>query len=261
MEGLVAALGETLGEHWAWILVALAAVAFVAAVLDTLAGGGGLITVPALLLAGLPPVNALATNKLQAPGGSGMATWRVLRMGLVDWKVVRVPMLAAFAGSIAGTLLVLALPDGVLDVAIPIVLALIALYVVFVPNAHIPADRERMTRRTYVATVVPAIGAYDGAVGPGTGSMFALSQVFLRARDLRHSTAIAKTLNFATNMASLIVFIIAGKVVWLVGGVMVIGALAGGYVGSHLLVRVNPLVLRVLIAVVSIAMLIRVLVD
>ncbi len=260
MEGLVASLGETLGEHWAWILVLLAVAAFVAAVLDTLAGGGGLITVPALLLAGLPPVNALATNKLQAPGGSGMATWRVLRMGLVDWQTVRLPMVAAFAGSVVGTLIVLAMPEGVLDIAIPVVLALIALYVVFVPNAHKPPAHERMSRRTYVATVVPAIGAYDGAVGPGTGSMFALSQVLLRARDLRHSTAIAKALNFATNMASLIVFIVAGKVVWLVGGVMIIGALAGGYVGSHLLVRVNPMVLRVLIAVVSIAMLIRVLV-
>jgi uncharacterized membrane protein YfcA len=116
-----------------------------------------------------------------------------------------------------------------------------------------------MSDPAYEATVVPAIGAYDGAFGPGTGSLYALSGVALRALPLRRSTAIAKTLNFATNIASLIVFVIAGKIVWLVGGVMIAGQLIGAYIGSHILLRVNPMVLRVLIVVVSLTMLWRVL--
>ncbi len=114
-----------------------------------------------------------------------------------------------------------------------------------------------MSRRAYVSTVVPAIGAYDGAFGPGTGSLFALGGVALRGFDLRRSTALAKTLNFATNVAALLVFIVAGQVLWTVGAVMAVGQFAGAWIGSRLLLRVNPLVLRVLIVVVSLGMLVR----
>ncbi|WP_084105044.1 TSUP family transporter [Demequina sp. NBRC 110056] len=241
------------------LLAVLALVALVAGCLDTLAGGGGLLTVPALLLAGVPPLQALGTNKLQAPAGTGMATYQVLRKHGVRWTDVRWPMLWAFLGSIAGSIAILFVSPDALEIVIPIVLALIAAYFLFVPKAHHPPAKPRMADPAYEATVVPAIGAYDGAFGPGTGSLFALSGVALRALPLRRATAVAKTLNFATNVASLIVFIIAGKVVWVIGGVMIVGQLIGAYIGSHILLRVNPLVLRVLIVVVSVTMLWRVL--
>ena len=240
-------------------LALLALVALLAGCLDTLAGGGGLITVPALLLAGLPPLQALATNKLQAPAGTGMATYQVIRRHGVRWADVRWPMLWAFLGSVAGTIAILFVSMDALEIVIPVVLALIAAYFLFVPKSHEPPSRARMSDPAYEATVVPAIGAYDGAFGPGTGSLYALSGTALRALPLRRSTAIAKTLNFATNIASLIVFVIAGKIVWLVGGVMIVGQLIGAYIGSHILLRVNPIVLRVLIVVVSLTMLWRVL--
>ena len=243
------------------VLALLALVALLAGCLDTLAGGGGLITVPALLLAGLPPLQALATNKLQAPAGTGMATYQVIRKHGVRWADVRWPMLWAFLGSVAGTVAILFVSTDALEIVIPVVLALIAAYFLFVPKSHEPPERARMSDPAYEATVVPAIGAYDGAFGPGTGSLFALSGVALRALPLRRSTAIAKTLNFATNIASLIVFVIAGKIVWLVGGAMIAGQLIGAYIGSHILLRVNPLVLRGLIVIVSLTMLWRVLVS
>ncbi|GIG54777.1 TSUP family transporter [Demequina activiva] len=241
------------------VLALLALVALLAGCLDTLAGGGGLLTVPALLLAGLPPLQALATNKLQAPAGTGMATYQVIRKHGVRWADVRWPMLWAFLGSVAGTVAILFLSTDALEIVIPLVLALIAAYFLLVPRSHEPPARPRMSDPVYEATVVPAIGAYDGAFGPGTGSLYALSGTALRALPLRRSTAIAKTLNFATNIASLLVFVIAGKIVWVVGGVMIVGQLIGAYVGSHILLRVNPLVLRVLIVVVSLTMLWRVL--
>ncbi|MFV0634327.1 TSUP family transporter [Demequina sp.] len=241
------------------LLVILALTALVAGCLDTLAGGGGLITVPALLLAGVPPLQALGTNKVQAPAGTGMATFQVIRKHGVRWRDVRVPMLWAFLGSAAGSIAILFVSPDALEIVIPIVLALIAAYFLLVPKSHEPPAKPRMSDPTYESTVVPAIGAYDGAFGPGTGSLFALSGVALRALPLRRSTAIAKTLNFATNIASLIVFAFAGKVIWIIGGAMVCGQLVGAYIGSHILLRVNPLVLRVLIVVVSLTMLVRVL--
>jgi uncharacterized membrane protein YfcA len=116
-----------------------------------------------------------------------------------------------------------------------------------------------MGQRAFGAGVVPAIGAYDGAFGPGTGSLFALTGVALRAQTLVQSTAVAKTLNFATNVASLAVFVVAGHVVWVAGAAMAAGQLLGSYVASHVLFSIKPLVLRVMIVVVSLAMLVRVL--
>lgn len=238
-------------------LLILAAVALVAGFLDTLAGGGGLLTLPALLLAGVPPLQALGTNKLQGSFGTGMATWQVIRRRRVRWSDVRWPMLWAFLGSAAGSVLIQFADSSTLSLVIPVVLAVIAAYFAFVPKAHVPPERERLSAAPYEATVVPAIGAYDGAFGPGTGSLFAASGVLLRAYELPRSTAVAKTLNFATNVASLLVFAVAGQMVWAVGAVMIVGQLVGAYVGSHVLFRVRPMVLRVLIVVMSVGMLVR----
>ncbi|MDE0572487.1 TSUP family transporter [Demequina sp. B12] len=245
-----------------WQLLAiLAVVALLAGCLDTLAGGGGLITVPALLLAGVPPLQALGTNKLQGTAGTFMATTQVIRRHGVKWSDVKRPMLWAFAGSAVGSVAIQFVSADALTVVIPVVLAVIAAYFLFVPKSHEPPAQPRIGSPAYRRAVVPAIGAYDGAFGPGTGSLFALSGVALRALPLRQSTAVAKTLNFATNIASLLVFAVAGQMMWLVGGVMIVGQLVGAYIGSHILLRVNPMVLRVLIVVVSLTMLVRVLVG
>ncbi|WP_062517622.1 TSUP family transporter [Demequina gelatinilytica] len=242
----------------AWqTLAILAVVALLAGFLDTLAGGGGLLTLPALLLAGVPPLQALGTNKLQGSFGTGMATWQVIRRRRVRWSDARWPMLWAFLGSAAGSVAIQLVDPEPLRVVIPVVLAVIAAYFAFVPKAHVPPTHARMSAAPYEATVVPAIGAYDGAFGPGTGSLFALSGVTLRAYELPRSTAVAKTLNFATNVASLLVFALAGKMVWAVGAAMIGGQLLGAYVASHVLFRVKPVVLRALIVVMSVGMLIR----
>ncbi len=242
-------------------LALLAAVALVAGFLDTLAGGGGLLTLPALLLAGVPPLAALGTNKLQGSFGTGMATYQVLRRKRVSWPHVKGPMLCAFGGSAAGSIAIQFVDTDGLRVLIPLVLAVIAAYFLLVPRAHEPPPAPRIDERPFRAAVVPAIGAYDGAFGPGTGSLFALSGVALRAQTLVQSTAVAKTLNFATNVASLAVFLVAGHVVWIAGGAMIGGQLLGAYVASHVLFRVKPLVIRVLIVGMSLGMLVRVLIG
>ncbi|WP_291378238.1 TSUP family transporter [Demequina sp.] len=242
-------------------LAILAVVALAAGFLDTLAGGGGLLTLPALLLAGVPPLAALGTNKLQGSFGTGMATYQVLRRRRVSWADVRWPMLLAFVGSVAGSMGIQFVDADGLRILIPVVLALIAAYFLLVPRAHHPPAQPRMGEGAFRGAVVPAIGAYDGAFGPGTGSLFALTGVALRAQTLVQSTAVAKTLNFATNVASLAVFLAVGQVVLVAGAAMIGGQLVGSYVASHVLFRVKPLVLRVLIVVMSLGMLVRVLMD
>ncbi|GMA36287.1 hypothetical protein GCM10025876_24910 [Demequina litorisediminis] len=152
-----------------------------------------------------------------------MATTQVIRRHGVRLADVRRPMLWAFLGSAAGSVAILFVSTDALEVVIPVVLALIAAYFLFVPKSHEPPPAPRIEDRTYEAAVVPVIGAYDGAFGPGTGSLFALSGVALRALPLRRATAVAKTLNFATNVASLLVFALAGKMIWAIGAVMIVG--------------------------------------
>lgn len=239
------------------VLSVLFVVAFVAGFLDTLAGGGGLLSVPALILSGLPPLSALGTNKLQGSMGTATATYMVLRAKKVFWEDVKYLMLSAFLGSLAGTIAVQFINTKVLNFVIPVVLVFIAVYFLVVPQLSIEKNTPRISNKTYQKTIVPFIGWYDGMFGPGTGSFFALSGVSLRGHGLVDATAVAKTLNFSTNIASLVIFLIAGKVVWVVGIVMMLGQLAGAWGGSRFLFKINPRYLRLLIVLMSLGMLVK----
>ncbi|MHA7919206.1 TSUP family transporter [Alloalcanivorax xenomutans] len=241
------------------LLLILGGVALLAGFIDTLAGGGGLLTLPALLLAGLNPVTALATNKLQGTFGSGMATFMLLRRRRFAETLagLRRPFLWSLGGSAVGTLLVQLTDSDALRVLVPVVLAVIALYFLFSPGAGNVARTPRLSARLYERTVVPVIGFYDGFFGPGTGSFFSLTGVALRGQDLITATAQAKALNFASNIASLTLFVIGGKVLWATGAVMIVGQTAGAWLGSHAVLRGGAPLIRPLIVVVCLAMLVR----
>ncbi|TWI57399.1 hypothetical protein IQ22_00615 [Pseudomonas duriflava] len=236
-------------------LLILGLVAFAAGFIDTLAGGGGLITVPTLMLAQIPPLYALATNKLQASFGTLIATLTLLRKRKIVWSEVKKPFLASFVGSALGALVIQHVDAGALEVLVPVVLGVIALYFLLAPNAGALERKPRMGPRLHRLLVVPLIGFYDGFFGPGTGSFFSLSEVALRGRDLIAATATAKSLNLASNVASLLIFILGGKVLWLVGGVMAIGQLAGAYLGSLAVIGGGARLIRPLIVLICLAML------
>ena len=229
--------------------------AFVAGFLDTLAGGGGLIALPALLVCGLPPLLALGTNKLQGSMGTATATFVMLRTRRVDWHSVKHLMLTAFVGSLLGTIAVQYIDTNVLNFIIPIVLVIIITYFLFVPPLHTENVKPKISLGKYKNAVVPLIGWYDGMFGPGTGSFFVLSGVALRSHDLINSTVIAKTLNFSTNIASLFIFLIAGKVLWSIGLIMMVGQFLGAWSGSHCLFKIQPKYLRVIVVVMCMGML------
>ena len=229
--------------------------AAVAGFMDTLAGGGGLITIPALVVSGVPPLAALGTNKLQSSFGSGTASFLLFKNKRIHWLELRSMMLAAFIGSAVGTVIVQFIDTKVLGFMIPLVLVIIAVYFVTAPYLKLESTQARMSASTYQKTVLPAIGVYDGMFGPGTGSFLAVAGVSLRGLELIKATATAKPLNFATNIASLIAFIFAGQIMWLAGLAMIVGQFIGAWMGSHYLFKVNPRILRILIVMICLVML------
>ena len=232
-------------------------IAILASLIDTLAGGGGLIVLPALIMSGIPPLQALGTNKLQGTMGTATATLMMFKHKKVAWQDVKYMMLTAFLGAVAGTIIVQFIDTQLLSFIIPAVLFFIGLYFLLSPMASAEPKPARMTNKRYQNSISPVIGAYDGMFGPGTGSFFALAGVSLRGFTLVKATAEAKPLNFATNIASLIVFIAAGKVVWLIGGLMMIGQVIGAWLGAKCLFIANPKYIRALVVLMCFAMLIK----
>lgn len=236
-------------------LVFLFIAAAIAGFMDTLAGGGGLITIPALVVSSVPPLAALGTNKLQSCFGSGTSSFLLFKRKKIYWQQLRPMMIAAFIGSVVGTVIVQFIDARVLGFMIPLVLVIIAVYFIAAPYLKLESTEPRMAAGLYQKTVIPSIGVYDGMFGPGTGSFLAVAGVSLRGLELIKATAIAKPLNFATNIASLIVFMFAGQIIWFAGLTMIVGQMLGAWMGSHYLFKVNPKVLRILIVSICLLML------
>lgn len=235
----------------------LFAVAIVAGFIDTLAGGGGLITMPALMISGVPPLAALGTNKLQGSMGTATSTYMMFKNKKVCWPDVKFIMLFSFIGSAVGAVGIQFINVDFLTFVIPIVLVLISIYFIISPKSHNIEHEAKVSKLKYQYLVIPSIGCYDGMFGPGTGSFFSLAGMSLRGHGLFDATAIAKGLNFSSNIASLIVFLFAGQVVWVFGIVMMLGQAIGAWLGSHCLFRIDPGYLRAIVVVICLGMLIK----
>lgn len=241
-------------------LVALGAVGMLAGFVDAIAGGGGMIALPALLSAGLPPVAALATNKLQSVFGTGMAALTYWRRGFVTLKALIPAIALSFAGSYLGATIVRQLDTSLLDIAVPVALIGIALYFLFAPNLSDADKAARLPFGLFVPVMAFAIGFYDGVFGPGTGSFLTIGFVMLFGFGLTRASGNTKILNLTSNLAALAIFIPAGDVVWPAALAMGVGQLIGGYVGARTGIRYGAKLIRPLVVVVSIALAVRLLV-
>jgi uncharacterized membrane protein YfcA len=240
-------------------IAALTLVAFAAGLVDAIAGGGGLLTVPALLAAGLPPHLALGTNKGQSVFGSGSAMVAYWRSGLIDPARARVGFPLGLIGSACGAALVLTIPAASLK---PIVLVLLCGAALFIglrraprpasPDAGaaavtpgpVTAPNRATTRPVVAGLIALAIGAYDGFFGPGTGTFLIVASVALLGDGMARASAGAKVVNFASNLAALALFAWRGVVVWPVALPMAAGQLCGGWLGAHLAVRRGDALVR-----------------
>ncbi|MCA1652984.1 MAG: TSUP family transporter [Sphingomicrobium sp.] len=241
-----------------WLYLALTATAILTGFIDAIAGGGGLIMIPALLFAGVPPLNALATNKLQSMFGTGVAFGNFMRSGLVDWREHRGTIVAIFAGASIGVVLVQSISGGALKLIIPVLLLVNAIYVIVSPRMSDEDAHHRLAARGYVP-VAGGIGFYDGFFGPGTGSFFATTLVALRGVGLTRATAQSKLFNLTSNIASVLVFALGGRMWWSLGLCMAAGAMTGGYLGSHTAMKFGARLIRPLLVLLSLALTARVL--
>jgi len=242
------------------IIGLLVLVAFVAGTIDAIAGGGGLLTIPALLAAGLPPVAAIATNKVQSACGTGGAVFAFARKGHVDLRRFALPALASFAGSAVGAWVLTRIDPRFLAGLIPVLLIVMIIYYVFSPRMT-DEDRHTLAGGGLLLVFCAAVGWYDGFFGPGTGSFFTTGLVAVFGLGLTRAVAHTKLLNFASNLAGLAVLVAGGHVVWLVGLTMALGSLAGGQFGAHLAIRFGTRAVRPLLIVMCLALTIKLLAD
>jgi uncharacterized membrane protein YfcA len=242
------------------IIALLFAAAVLAGFVDAIAGGGGLITVPALLAAGVNPVAAIATNKIQSSFGTAAATYTFWRKGRIDFALLKWPLIATAVGAALGAFTVTFVDTTWLMVLLPILLAGIAVYFLVGPKASDEDVHARLTPFAFGA-VAGGIGFYDGFFGPGTGSFFALALVTLLGMGLTRATAHTKALNLASNVVSVAVFALGGLVLWLVGLMMAVGQVMGGWLGSHAAMRFGPKLIRPLLVVICLAMVAKLLSD
>ncbi|MDM9618792.1 hypothetical protein A6U87_16315 [Rhizobium sp. AC44/96] len=243
------------------LLFLLAAAGFLAGFVDSIAGGGGLITVPAMLIAGIPPLQTLGTNKVQAVFGSASATVAYARKGHVKLREQLPMALMAVAGGALGAALATIVPGDVLRAIMPVLLVAIALYFALKPNLNDVDKHRRMSPFVFGATLVPAIGFYDGVFGPGTGSFFMLSFVSLAGFGMLKATAHTKMLNFGSNIGALVVFVSFGATLWKIGLIMGVCQFLGAQLGSRLAMRTGARLIKPLLVIVCVAFAIKLMAD
>ncbi|MES2494955.1 MAG: TSUP family transporter [Pseudomonadota bacterium] len=231
----------------------LTLVAFIAGFIDAIAGGGGLLTVPAMLSAGIPPIATLATNKLQSSFSSATATFSFSRKGMIDWRAYWPQIFVILILSAIGALVVQSIETDILNLIVPVLLVAVAAYVLLSPRMSDEDVHHRIGTRGYMP-VGGAIGFYDGFFGPGTGSFFATSLVSLRGMGLIRATAHTKAFNFSSNLGSLLVFLSTGHTMILLGLCMAIGSISGAWTGSHTAIRFGAKVIRPVLVTICLAL-------
>ncbi|MDO5495579.1 MAG: TSUP family transporter [bacterium] len=226
---------------------------FLAGWVDAVVGGGGLIQLPVLLLVpGIAPVQALATNKIGSIMGTSVAAYTYQRKIQTDLKTA-LPMAAtALVGAVGGAALASFIPGAALRPIVVVACLIVFLWTIFRRASGLDTVRRYQGRRHHVFAMLIglAIGSYDGLLGPGTGTFLVISLVGVLGYAFMPASAIAKIVNFATNLGALIFFIPAGHVVWELG--LIIGAanMLGGFLGARTAVRRGSEFVRLVFLVV-----------
>lgn len=239
--------------------VSLIVAAFLAGGIDAVAGGGGLLTVPAILAAGLPAHVALGTNKGQSVFGSLAALITYARRGAVDGGLAKVSFPFGFAGSLLGAAAVLAISPSALK---PVVLVLLpcAALTLLLPRKE-PKGAAPGKRLWLASLIALVVGAYDGFFGPGTGTFLVIGFATLLHTPLLRATADAKVVNFASNLAAVLSFAVQDKILWRVALPMAAAQIAGGALGAHVAVQGGAKLIRIVVLGVVAALVLKLTLD
>jgi uncharacterized protein len=247
-------MGQFMHEIMPQTLLLLALVGLAAGFIDSIAGGGGLLSVPALLLAGLSPAEALGTNKAQSLFGSGSATLAYAGKGHIDFRGLRLSAALSAGGSACGALMATLVSAQFLKAFLPSLLILIALYFALKPDVGDLPGKERLRPALFAATIIPAIGFYDGMLGPGTGSFFMLAYVAILGLGVLKATAQTKLMNFASNIGAFAIFALSGAIYWKIGIAMGIGQFIGARLGAGLAMKNGARLIKPLLVTVCVAL-------
>lgn len=234
---------------------------FAGGLIDAIAGGGGLITVPALLAVGMPPQLVLGTNKFQAAFGTGIAVTRYARAGLMDTPGLMWAVGLAFFASMGGAYAVTVLSKDLLKLVIPWMLAAVAVYTALNRHFGIKVGVQKMRPLLFAGIFGIVLGFYDGFFGPGTGSFWTVALVGLLGLELRNATGYTKAANLASNVGSLMIFLMSGSVHFGAGGVMIAGNMLGARLGSDLVIHRGAGLIRPVFLTVVFAMTVKLIWD
>lgn len=233
---------------------------FLAGFVDAIAGGGGLISLPAYMFAGIPVHNAIATNKLSSATGTFVSTFRLVKNKHVDWGLVPGTVLCALFGSVIGANLALVISDRILKTVLVFVLPVVAVCVLRDKDFEtvIPEGFTRKKQYLIMAVCSLGIGIYDGFYGPGTGTFLLLVFTKLGKLDMEKATGNVKVVNLSSNISALVTFILAGKILWGLGLAASCFSIAGHYVGAGMVVNNGVKIIKPIILVVLVLLLIKV---
>jgi len=240
-------------------LVLLFGLLFLSSFIDSIAGGGGLISLPAYLLTGMPAHYALGCNKLSAACGTCMATLNYLKSGMLDWRIALVSGIFSFIGAACGSTAALHIDDAVLKKIIIFILPVAAVIILSKRNLsdeNRSAEVTRTKKLVYAACIGIFIGFYDGMIGPGTGTFGIIAFSVLLKYDLRTASGNAKMFNMASNVASAITFTLAGTVAWKLALPGAVFCILGAQVGSRLAIArgakfIRPMLILVLVMILG----------
>lgn len=220
-----------------WYYPLLFIAGFIAGLVDSIAGGGGIITLPVLLSLGFPPHLALGTNKFQASFGSFTASYYYVKKDVVELRSAVTGIIYTFIGSAVGTWVVQQVSSDVLKYIIPVLLIAIIIYTFYKPDIGEDDKKMRMNEHLFYLIAGLSLGFYDGFFGPGTGSFWAVAFVLGLGFNLKKATGYTKVMNFTSNIISFVVFVIGGNVLYTAGFVMAVGQIAGAKIGSELVIK------------------------
>ena len=236
---------------------------FIAAVIDAIGGGGGLISLPAFLFAGLPPHMAVATNKLASSCGTSVVTFKLIKNKLVDFKLAVPSVIMAILGASLGAKISLLIPDKLFLRIMIFVLPVCAFLVLNKKIFHDNDDIEHFGIRTYIIVSIAAfvIGMYDGIYGPGTGTFLIIAFTVFAKMSMRQANGQAKVINLTSNVTSLVVFILNRQVLIPLGIAAALCNMAGGYVGANLAIKNGSKITKPCILLVLTILLIKIIIE